>query len=212
MGPPVKLLNYRRYTQLPAVINMLAKRQLTLLSPAAWDDKNDSYFLERYGVRRGLKSVLALCFTREVETYHHWAVFAPGPSGIRVSFSAARLQPFLDACDGLRLEPERYLRLKDLEGRRLETDELPFVKRYPYRAEREVRLLWESADEARTSLDIPIDLSVITDITLSPWLHPSLEAELKRTLKSIPGCSSVRISRSTLVGNAQWMGRADGPS
>jgi len=201
-------VRYRRYTQLPALIHLLARSELTLLSPTAWDDRNDSHFLEQYRRKRNLASVLALCFTREAETYHHWRVFAPGSAGVRISFDASRLQPCLDQCSGLRLEAVRYVRLKDMEGRQFSVDELPFVKRFPYRAERETRLIWESETEEVSLMRLPFERSAITDITLSPWLNPSLEPELKQMLKSIPGCGGLRIARSTLVGNAQWMGRA----
>jgi hypothetical protein len=47
-------------------MHMLARRELTLLDPSSWDDRNDSLFLEQYREKRGLQSVLALCFTRDV--------------------------------------------------------------------------------------------------------------------------------------------------
>ena len=43
----------RRYTDLPAVFYLLRQRKLTLLDPASWNDKNDSYFLELYRERKG---------------------------------------------------------------------------------------------------------------------------------------------------------------
>jgi hypothetical protein len=35
----------RRYTDIPALIHLLTEKQITLLDPDTWDDKNDSYFL-----------------------------------------------------------------------------------------------------------------------------------------------------------------------
>ena len=58
----------RRYTNLPALLYLLRERKITLLDPASWDDKNDSYFLSLYHQKKQLKSVLALCFTPAFET------------------------------------------------------------------------------------------------------------------------------------------------
>src|SRR6185437_17104819 len=76
----------RRYTQLPALLYMLSEKKLTLLDPNSWDDKNDSYFLEQYKLKRKLKTVLALCFSMAQETYHHWSVFADGSAGVCIQF------------------------------------------------------------------------------------------------------------------------------
>jgi len=199
----------RRYTQLPGLIHMLSASELTLLDPASWDDRNDSYFLRQYKEKRGLASVLALCFTTAAETYHHWRVFAPESAGVRVSFDLDRLQPSLDKVDGLRLQRVTYMKIMDAHRSTLAVEQLPFLKRHPYAPEREFRLLWESPTTARSALPVPFDLTAITDITLSPWLPEPLETRVKSVLKSIPGCNKMRIARSTLVGNDTWMRCAD---
>jgi hypothetical protein len=61
--------HFRRYTDLPSLIQILTNRKITLLDPATWDDKNDSFFLSTYKEKKKLKSVLALCFTSASETY-----------------------------------------------------------------------------------------------------------------------------------------------
>ena len=34
----------RRYTTLPALLDLLKEKQLTLVSPTAWADRNDSFY------------------------------------------------------------------------------------------------------------------------------------------------------------------------
>jgi len=70
---------------------LLHKRKITLLDPASWDNKNDSHYLTQYKEKRKLKSVLALCLMQSDERYHHWSVFAPGPSGVCVRFKRDEL-------------------------------------------------------------------------------------------------------------------------
>lgn len=196
---------YRRYTELPALVHLLTYRQLTLLDPRSWDDKNDSHYLSLYREKCQLKSVLALCFTQANETYHHWRVFAPGSAGVCIRFKASVLQTAVRKVPELRMKPVEYLTVDRLRGKPIARARLPFLKRYAFQPENEVRLLWESKAEERQSLPVPIELSAISRITLSPWLHPNLAGEVKTVLKSIDGCSKLQIYRSTLISNAEWM-------
>lgn len=97
----------------------------------------------------------------------------------------------------------RYLKIKQLETAKLKGPDLPFLKRYPFEHEKEFRLIYESLEE-RTTLDIPIPLSCIERITLSPWLPKRLSPDVKKVLWSISGCRQIDIARSTLVSNEEW--------
>ncbi len=196
--------SYRRYTDLPALVHLLTNRELTLLDPSSWDDKNDSFFLSTYKENKNLSSVLALCFTRESETYHHWRVFSSGSAGACINFNATALENTFRKAKGVQFKPVEYLKVKELRKRRPTTAQLPFIKRIPYKHENEFRAIWESKTEEVFSLGIPIDLSSITRITLSPWMHPSLRKSVVAALKRIDGCKSIHMWRSTLTENEDW--------
>jgi hypothetical protein len=198
-------VHFFRYTDLPSLIHILKNRQLTLLDPMTWDDKNDSSFVTLYREKRKLASVLALCFTRSQETYHHWRIFAPTSSGVRVTLNEQLLRNSVDGVDGLQLTEVEYVKLADIRKAELSRHRLPFIKRYPYRPESEVRLLWESETEERLSYTLPIDLKAITQVTLSPWLHPALVESVKSSLKAIDGCSKLKVHRTTLISNDEWL-------
>lgn len=200
----MRKVSYRRYTDLPALIQILTNRKLTLLDPSFWDDKNDSYFLATYKEKKELQSVLALCFTKESETYHHWRVFSSGASGVCVNFDSEKLETAFSKAKGVKFQEVTYLALKELRDNRPTIARLPFVKRIPYKHEKEFRALWESESDKAFSLDVPIDISSITRITLSPWMHPSLRVSVVKLLKMIDGCKSIPIVRSTLIENTQW--------
>ena len=102
------------------------------------------------------------------------------------------------------MESVEYLTIKSMRSKKLAQSKLPFIKRYPFKPENEMRLLWESETEKRESFGMRFDSSAIARITLSPWLHPSLVEPLKSLLKSLPECRGYKIYRSTLVGNAEW--------
>jgi hypothetical protein len=194
----------RRYTDLTALIYLLRLRKLTLLDPSSWDDSNDSYYLTLYKEKRKLKSVLALCFTETDERYHYWRVFAPGASGVCIQFSRSELLGAVGGQSRLRVEPVRYLKLDDMRNKRLKSADLPFLKRFAFQHESEVRMIYESAKKRLRQFNIAIPLSCIDKITLSPWMHPKLSSYVKEVLRSIPACGKLDIRQSTLIGNDEW--------
>ena len=196
--------HYRRYTDLPSLIQILTNCQITLLDPSSWDDKNDSFFLTTYKEKKNLKSVLALCFTSAPETYHHWRVFSSGSSGACIHFNGPLLESALRKVAGIKFKEVSYVKVDELRTKRPTTSALPFIKRFPFHPEKEHRALWESRDTSCTALEVPIDLSSITRITLSPWLHPTLRKNLIAALKRIDGCKRIPMWRSTLTENAAW--------
>lgn len=198
----------RRYTDLAAVIYLLTRRKITLLDPRSWDDSNDSHYLKTYQESKGIKSVLALCFTQASERYHHWRVFTNGSSGVRIRFKRAQLLRAIQRTHHVRAEKVEYLTLRQIQHRTPRTEELPFLKRYPFTDEKEFRIVCESTTRIH-ALDIPIPLPCIDNIVLSPWLPHALFADVKKLLRSIPGCANLKISRSTLISNDDWKNLAD---
>lgn len=199
----------RRYTDMPALIYLLSKKKLTLLDPESWDDSNDSHYLGLYREKRRLRSVLALCFTQADETYHHWRIFAAGPSGVCIRFKREELLQAVRKQSGVRLGSVSYLTLSRIRNATLKTKELPFLKRFAFEHEKEFRIIFESEKTSLPSLDIAIPLSCIQRVTLSPWLHDAVSPHVKRALRAIDGCARLEIVRSTLIGNDEWKALGD---
>lgn len=198
----------RRYTDLPALIHVLRTKQVTLIDPETWDDTNDSHFLKLYREKKSLGSVLALCFSQNSETYHHWRVFADGASGVCITFKREPLVKAIGKQAGLLMGKVKYVKLNEISGVKPVIADLPFLKRYPYEPENEFRVIFES-NAKLTSLDIPIPLACIDRVTLSPWLHLAFSRHVKETLRNIPGCSQLDIARSTLISNENWKAFGD---
>jgi hypothetical protein len=199
----------RRYLDLPALFYLLSERKLTLLDPKSWDDGNDSYYLSLYRERKKLKSLLAVCFTQTTEKYHHWRVFAGGPGGVCVRFKRAQLLKAITGKRGLRAEPITYLSLRQLQKKTISVKQLPFLKRQAFGHEGEFRITFESTTEQKSKLDIPIPLSCIDGITLSPWVDPALYGHVKEALRAIEQCGKIEIVRSTLINNEEWKSCGD---
>ena len=206
---PMKRL-LRRYTSLSALIQLLRDQQLTLLSPSTWDDRNDAHFLRQYATQKKLGAVLAACFATAGETYHHWKVFSHGLDGVCIEFDRDRLLAALKSHDGLRFGDVRYWKLDRIRRRPPKTDDLPFVKRHPFRDEKEFRIIYDSAENIRFKA-FPIGLNCISRIILSPWSNKPLADAIKATIHDIDGCGKLRVYRTTLIDNEGWKNAVTSP-
>lgn len=194
----------KRYTDIPALIYMLQKCEITLLDPASWDDKNDIFFMQQYKSKKELKTLLALCFTKASETFHHWKVFANGSSGVCITFKRSELLNLLSEKTGIRHEIVVYKKLNQVKGSLIAVEDLPFCKRHGYLDEGEYRVIYENANEALPIKNISINLSCIEKITFSPFISIPLFEAMKEIITKIPGCEKLKLDRSTLVNNPNW--------
>jgi hypothetical protein len=200
----------RKYSDLPALLYLLETKSITFLDPAQWDDKNDSFFMQLYKEHRKLKSLLAICFSGEAETYHHWSVFAHGSSGVCISFKKKLLLGTFEDYADVRVGEVSYLPLNSLKTHECDVKDLPFMKRAPYAPEGEFRAIYEDCDDNLPYLNIKIALSCVDRITLSPWMPKNVADSVKKTIQRIPGADKIEVTRSTLVQNDTWakFGRA----
>ena len=199
-----------RYTDLAATIHLLRERELTLLDPKSWDDKNDLSFLEEYKRSKKLKSVLALCFSHRqtpVEPYHHWRIFASGPTGVCIQFDKTRLVSVFED-EGIMHGHVSYMSLPTLSGAvnkgNVSLDDLPFIKGSRYKDEREYRAIFVDNYKCKASHAVAIDLSLICRVTLSPWLPTGLADAVKDALRSFAEGEDLDVRHSTLRNNKKW--------
>ena len=190
---------------------MLQKKQITLLDPASWDDKNDSWFMQEFKDILGATTVLATCFAESDETYHHWRVFSSGSDGVCIEFDKAAVLSAFEGVQAIRVGPVRYRLISTLRKRdHIDPEELPFLKRAPYEPECEYRVVYvETSAGPLETKSFPIEIEWIKRITLSPWMRPELRPSVAKTLKAIEDWNDLKIVRSTLVSNREWRALTD---
>ena len=198
-----------RYTSFASLLAMLQRREITLLSPSLWEDRNDAFYMGEYKSRKQLKTLVALCFSQAEETYHHWRVFTHGADGVCITFRRA---PLLNALKDLRTGAVTYRKIADLPRFKPKLEQLPFLKRAPYEDEREFRLIYEDKKIEAETKSFPIPLSCISRVTLNPWLAPPLAAAMKSAIKQISGCSGLKVYQTTLLENETWKKAAMPPN
>ncbi len=151
-----------------------------------------------------LDSLLAVCFSQETETYHHWSVFASGSSGVCISFKKEELMAELDEYEGIKGRRVSYIPLNDLGQTLRRINNLPFMKRAPFKPESEFRVIFEETGKPRSYLNIEIPLSCIDRVYLSPWMPRSIADSVKPALKNIGEAETIEVVRSTLIENDRW--------
>jgi hypothetical protein len=194
----------RRYTSLPALLHILRNKQITLLSPASWDDKNDAFFMSQYKERKKMASVLALCFSEAHETYHHWRVFTHGSDGVCVVFKREDFLAAFDSIRNVQKGPITYKSISAMKNFHPPVEQLPFLKRQPFKDEKEFRIVYVSRRVEMDSKGFDIDLACIRRITLNPWMPKSLADVVEDTIRSIDGCEKIEVYQTTLLDNERW--------
>ena len=194
----------RRYTELPYLIDFLCTKELCLLSPKTWDDRNDAYYVDLYAKRANHTAVYALCLTEASETYHHWKVFSPGSSGVCIEFDKEHLINWAGTVERLRGESVKYRTLGKMRDQPPLFEELPFLKRHAFADEMEFRLFYACSEDQIKPKRFPIDLSIVRRIVLNPWLPRSVATHVKTAIQAIEGCSTLKVHKSTLVDNQAW--------
>lgn len=205
--PPERL---HRYTSFSSLVHMLLNRQITLLDPSGWDDRNDAYFLEAYRIKVRAKRVFALCFTEAQQKYHHWSVFASGADGVCISFEKSKILKTVKKWKDFEFQKVRYIAATKAKNYLPFSESgLKFTKNLRYSDEMEWRLLYVDFEGINTNPTIPITFDSIYRITISPWLAKPLVQSLRTVIRSLPGCEALDVRRSTLIDYAEWKSIAD---
>jgi hypothetical protein len=167
-------------------------------------------------VRPHIKGLFVLCMTEAADTFHHWNVYAGGPSGVKIEFDPERFRAWLASAQvSHRLERVQYKRLDEIEQAAADPDSLPFLKRKAFRDENEVRLLVEDELSDGPVRALPnFDLSIVRKISLSPWLSAALEPSVIAALRCVyPGSErewkAVTVRRTSLLYNESFVAAAN---
>lgn len=206
----------RRYTSIPAVIDTLRRKQLAILDPRNWDDKNDRYFMEVYKEHKNAGGLYGLCAANCSETYHHWKVFTGGGTGgACLVLKRQKLERHLNAVEmpevtNIRFGDVEYLELdKVRELSPHDMNRLPFLKRAGFADEDEYRIVIETTKDDQGAVFIDCPTNWIHRIYLNPWLPKSQAESLIATLKELPGCKNVDVRRSYLIDSTTWKKAGD---
>jgi hypothetical protein len=91
-----------------------------------------------------------------------------------------------------------------LPGPAIPVEDMPFIKRWPYRCEEEFRVIWEGKSE-QAFFEIEIDLSMINKVTINQRMPKQVYDTIRDYLHEAFDDPDQRISHFTLYENARWL-------
>ena len=191
-----------RFTTLPYLLELLKTSKLSILSPNTWEDHNDRDILMDYKEKMGRTSILALCFTDQRETIHHWKAFSNGESGCCIEFDKQKLIDEISKDENIQHKNVNYRLIK--ASQTIDTKDIPFSKRIQYECENEYRLVMLT-DEDILYYQIVIPLNFITKITLSPSLPKLTFNVIKEVIEKLIDGLNITINHSSLFENEDWI-------
>jgi hypothetical protein len=194
-----------RFTTLPILLDLLRRKKLVLRDPSTWEDKNDVKVMLEYKKRKRIPKLFAACFCIGSETIHHWKTYADGIHGCCIEFNKTKLLAcFHGLEDKVRWDNVIYKTREKVEAGAVKLDDYPFVKRWPYRFEKEFRILWQGSQKGK-SVDLDINLNSISRITLSQAMPNDVYTSIKELLRINTNGQPIEINRSTLFENSRWI-------
>jgi hypothetical protein len=210
----------RRYMAVRHAEQLLRTRKLAFLDPNKWNDRNDAYLMQAYREVKGLRAVLAVCFTQVSERHHHWERFGSrvcpprttatesddvGTELVCVEFDKKTLLEALRGDPGIRSAAVTYQTLKELESAPPRLATWPFLKRLPYKDEQEFRIIYESQKDVRRPHRISIDIHAIRRIVIGPYASPDRRDEIKRQIQAIRlNRDRIEVTKTTILDNTRW--------
>jgi hypothetical protein len=200
----------RRYTSIAAVIDILKRRELSLLNPESWDDRNDRYFMQLYKETKSIGGLYGLCAAQCTETYHHWKVFTGAADGACIEIWREPLEAILAGLDNVRYGNVEYLPLGKVDKLTpANAGSLPFYKRAGFTDEDEFRIIAETSEPQAPVIRIDFPLALIGRIELNPWLPATVAASLQSVLAAINPDVEIDIRRSHLIDSGRWKSAGD---
>jgi hypothetical protein len=199
---------------MPFLLDILHEKRLALLDPASWEDKNDSYFLERYKKKKKLERVRAICFAYAEETYHHWKIYAGSTSGVCIIFNCHNLNEEVNHVKGFTgLKKVECKTISELKAKlpRLHVDDLPFLKRYAFLDESEYRIVYGDKDkEEKNKIKyLTITPDDIERIEINPWVNNLVFESIESIIRNIDGFENKEVKHSNVVENEEWKNMVD---
>lgn len=190
-----------RFTTIEKMLEIVETEEMSMSDPSYWEDKNDAHIMELYRTKKKLKALYALCFTKGSETIYHWGAFSSKSDACCIEIAADNLLDKYSKKNGFAARVIEYVKLRDLKTKVIDSNQIPFIKRHPYRNEDEFRIIFQSRRSSkRPTLNIP--RAAIKKITINQYLPKKVFDLIKNNIESK---WKIKVNRSSVIKNDQWV-------
>ncbi len=198
-------MKLKRYTTTPVLLDLLYRKKLVFSNPKYWEYKNDTKLLEHYKVKKSAKNIFVLCFSSEDETIHCWKTFANGNMGCCINFNAQYLLSLFNNDASLIHKKVTYKKIVELKNSNANMDDIPFIKRHPYRIEAEYRVI-KLINNNKNRFEIDVDLSkCIESVVLSQNSPYYIKGLIDKLWRDATGIGKSLSHKSTVFENRDWI-------
>jgi hypothetical protein len=190
-----------RYTSISALLCMLESKELRLSNPENWLDRTDAAFLKKYAENEK-KEVRALCFFDRYDKNNYWEIYAK--YGCMIEFDKKMLFEKIEDSDDFDFRKVKHMNQRSFKFEKHKKD-LPFIKQWSYKNEKECRLIWKGSDEKNAV--IPVNLKSIRRIVISGDIDEKSVKSLREIIYRITdkAISKDKITHSKLYNNEKWV-------
>jgi hypothetical protein len=198
----------KHFTNIPALIGILESGALRLSAPTdLWEDKNDLAAVKAFKRKTGAQEIRVICFASGDEQIHHWFHYAKKDSGCCIHLNTDALLATLQKESAFLMDFIDYKSAADLSAawlKNLPVEKIPFIKRRPFEAEQEYRVIWTGKADAEAP-SIPV-AGLIDYITLAPGLAGQKGDGLRQMLETK---YALTVKQSRLLEDDEWIGKFD---
>jgi hypothetical protein len=198
-----------RFTKSTYALQMLKDEEILLPRPDNWIDKNDVIPLQYYRIAKQKMDLFALCFTHQRETAYHWYINNDLNSTCCIEFYKDKFEEIINgnnkkASRGKFLfNTINYKMISKIK--KLNINDIPFIKRKPYENEAEYRVIWIGS-ENNPFKKIKITPNCIRKITVgSKAAKEKFISLIKEKSKTNKQWKSIIINVTTLEYNEKWI-------
>lgn len=191
------------FTTFEAVVGII-KNGLCFSTGKNWEDKNDLRFLDLYRKIMNNQDVKVLCFLNDDETIYHWKSFRTGKCSSDIcciEFDKKKLLSHFSANGDFIYGEIEYATIADASFDN--PRKLLFTKRWPYRNEKEFRIVQIKGSEKVMVND------AITRITMSQELCKEEYDIRVKVIQQMLKRRSVIYNQSTIMENDIWINKAE---
>lgn len=193
---------------------LILKNGFRMSDAQNWEDKNDSYGVQRYAELQNGKKVLVLCFCTTKGNVYHWNSLKK--KSVPTTKKQTKTEKYTDLMCSINIKKEEFFSyVRALEGFRepkyvdycnnaeilkKDKESMPYLKRLEYQIENEIRILYVGD---RTDVLIPNIQRFIASITIDSS-NPELYKLAEDTLVNQYGIGKKQIKKNGFTDSKVW--------
>ena len=200
----------KKYTSIEHLEDILTKNRLHLANPESWEDKNDIELIKHYRSKMGIKDIRILCMNESADRYHFWKIYGQERQGVCLWFEKLEFTNNLKKIEYPKTKYRCVSYYDPKNPQKIETDDLPFLKRVQYEDEQEFRIISQYDQPLEDEPEfIPFDRYSLKKIYINDWVKgaelDSITTMVKNLTVDYTHITDCKIQQNKTLGFDTWI-------